>query len=229
MLFKGIIFDFNGVLWWDKELQEGSWNKFAISFRDYAFSKAELDVHVHGRTNSHTLTYLSGHSLTKADLAVLVEQKEAIYREMCLEQGDGLRLSPGAVDLLNFLVDHQINRSIATATVAITLNFFVQHLELERWFQRDQIVYDDGMTPGKPAPDLFLKAAQNLGLLARECVVIEDSLSGIQAAHAAGIGHIVALSPAQHQTQFEAIEGVNAVVEDLSQIPREELFLQSRH
>ena len=229
MLFKGIIFDFNGVLWWDKELQEGSWNKSAESIRDYAFSQVELDVHVHGRINSHTLAYLSGHSLTKADLAALVEQKEAIYRQMCLEQGEGFQLSPGAVDLLNFLVDHQINRTIATASGEINLDFFVQHLELERWFQRDQIVYDDGITPGKPAPDFYLKAAQNLGLLAQECVVIEDSLSGIQAAHAAGIGYVVALSPAQNQTQLEAIEGTNAVVEDLSQIPREELFLQSHH
>jgi beta-phosphoglucomutase-like phosphatase (HAD superfamily) len=148
---------------------------------------------------------------------------------MCLEQGDGFHLSPGAVDLLNFLVDHQINRTIATATGAITLNFFVQHLELERWFQRDQIVYDDGLTPGKPAPDFFLKAARNLGLLTQECVVIEDSLSGIQAAHASGIGHIVALSPAQNHKHLEAIEGVDAVIEDLGQIPIEELFLQSRH
>jgi len=64
-------------------------------------------------------------------------------------------------------------------------------------------------------------AAHNLHLDVGQCVVVEDSQSGIQAAHAAGIGHIIALSPVEQHPRIEQLEGVDRVIEDLSQIPKE--------
>jgi len=64
---------------------------------------------------------------------------------------------------------------------------------LDRWFDVAKIVYDDGVRPGKPAPDIYLAAAENIGLAPSQCVVVEDAISGIQSAQVAGIGHIVAL------------------------------------
>ena len=225
MMFKGIIFDFNGVLWWDKELQEDSWNRFANSFRGYAFTQEEQEVHVHGRNMAYTLTYLAGHPLNQGEVEDLTEQKEKVYRQLCLEQGTGFRLSPGAESLLDFLRQHEISRTIATASGIVNLNFFLQHLSLERWFKLEQIIYDDGTTPGKPAPDFYQLAAQNLDLGVEQCVVVEDSLSGIQAAHVAGIGHIIALAPAGRHAEIATFEGADSVVEDLSEIPKEKLFL----
>jgi len=225
MTFSGIIFDFNGVLWLDGQLQERSWKQFAAQVWDVSLSDEQMAVHVHGRTNQHSFEYLAGRVIEGEELEQLTDQKETIYRRLCLEQGTGFRLSPGAVELLDFLVTYRIARTIATSSAKVNVDFFVEHLSLGRWFDVKQIVYDDGRRPGKPASDIYLQAARNLGLEPARCVVIEDSQSGIQAAHAAGIGHVIALGRADVHPQLLRLQGIDRVVESLDQIPKEELFL----
>ena len=224
MRFPGIIFDFNGVLWWDQHLQEKSWIDFAQAFRGRTFSEQEFAIHVHGRNMVHTLEFLAGHSLNQEQVALLGEQKEAIYRQLCLVEEQDFRLSPGAVELLEFLVQRGIRRTIATASGRRNLDFFIEHLELEHWFSIDSIVYDDGSRSGKPAPDFYLQAAGNLGLPPSRCVVVEDSYSGIQAAVSARIGHIIALGPHTNHEMLAAIDGVDTVIETLADIQRKQLF-----
>ncbi len=224
MKFKGLIFDFNGVLWWDNHLQEQSWQQFSAQVRGNPFSEEEMAVHVHGRNNQHTLEYLTGRPVKGAELHQLIQQKETIYRQLCLEQAENFKLSPGAIELLDFLVAHHIPHTIATASGRTNLDFFVKHLHLDQWFDIEQIVYDDGTRPGKPAPDIYLQAASNLGLEPTHCIVIEDSRSGLQAAYAAGIGHIIALGPGHSHHQL-GHKGVSRVIESLQQVPKEQLFL----
>ena len=225
MRFQGIIFDFNGVLWWDGHLQAHSWRQFSAELRGRPLSAEELAVHVHGRNNGYTLDYLLGRPVVGEELRALTQRKETIYRRLCLDEGEAFRLSPGAEELLDFLAARQIPRTIATASEKTNLDFFVAHLHLGRWFDVGLIVYDDGSRPGKPAPDIYLQAARNLGLAPAECVVVEDSRSGIQAADAAGIGYIVSLGLAESYDQLAGLEGVDAVIESLRQLPKERLFL----
>ena len=223
--FDGIIFDFNGVLWWDGHLQEEAWRRFSTQIRGWPFCEGEMAIHVHGRNNQHTLEYATGQVVEGADLLQLTEAKETIYRRLCLEQGQDFKLSPGAVGLLDFLATHEISRTIATASERNNLAFFVEHLRLDRWFAMDRIVFDDGTRPGKPAPDIYLQAASNLGLDPARCVVVEDSRSGIEAARAAGIGQVVALGPANTHQELRQLEGVGGVIETLRQLPRDEFFV----
>lgn len=225
MTFQGLAFDLNGVLWWDSHLQERAWKRFSRGIRGTPLSEEEMTVHVHGRNNRHTLEYLLGRAPGAQEVRQLTQQKETIYRQLCLDEGLDFKLSPGTIELLDFLVSHGIRRTIATASEKINLNFLVDHLHLDQWFDIEQIVYDDGTRPGKPAPDIYLEAASRLGLDPGCCVVIEDSRSGIQAACAAGIGYIIALGPAPTHEQLAQLEGVSQVVENLQQIPREQLFL----
>ena len=224
MKFEGLIFDFNGVLLWDTHLQETAWKQFSEKIRGTPFSSDEIAIQVHGRTNQHTLEYLTGSTLTGPDLATLTQQKETIYRQLCLAQYEAFKLSPGAIELLDYLVFHQIPHTIATASEKTNLDFFVEHLSLEKWFDLDKIVYDDGRRPGKPAPDIYIEAAHQLGLEPAHAVVVEDSFSGIEAAHAAGIGFIIGIGPANTHPQIEKKAGVNAVVTNLGEIPKERLF-----
>jgi beta-phosphoglucomutase len=224
MKSKAIIFDFNGVLWWDGRLQEDAWQTFAVQLRGRPFTPEEMAVQVHGRTNRHTLEYLTGQILTAEQSNQLSEQKETIYREMCLALGEQFQLSPGAAELLDFLVANRIPHTIATASGKGNVDFFVKHLDLGRWFHLDQIVYDNGTRRGKPAPDCYRDAALVLATAPGNCVVVEDSRSGMAAAHAAGIGHIVALGPLPAHERLAQVAGVKQVVTDLSQIPRS-LFL----
>lgn len=225
MKFKGIIFDFNGVLLWDTHLHVSCWKQFSKEIRGVALSDDEIGVHALGRTNRYTLEYLVGHSLDEDQLYQLDEQKETIYRQKCLELGNNFSLSPGATQLLQFLIDQQIPHTIATASGKNNVDFFIEHLDLGRWFETDQIAFDDGHIAGKPAPDLYLLAASKLVLDPFCCVVIEDSLSGIQAAHAAGMGQIIALGASEKHPMLAGLEGVDAVITSLDQIDAKGLFL----
>lgn len=173
MPFDGIIFDFNGVLWWDTHLHVRAWEQFSGRLRELPLSGEELASEVFGRPNRHSLEYLVGHPLTRGEVEYLSEEKERIYRQFCLDLGTEFKLSPGAVELLDFLAGHSVPRTIATASDRINLDFFVRHLELERWFDPAKIVYDDGVRPGKPAPDIYLQAVRNLELAPARCVVVE--------------------------------------------------------
>ena len=103
--YSGMIFDFNGVLWWDNGLQEEAWRTFSARVRSSPLSTAEMAEHVHGRNNHYTLEYLSDGPLSAERGAQLSEQKETIYRQLCLAQENNFRLSPGAESLLDFLLD----------------------------------------------------------------------------------------------------------------------------
>ena len=211
-------------LWWDSHLQESAWKRFSEEIRGIPFSSEEMKIHVHGRTNQHSIEYLIGMSITGDELDRVTQQKESIYRQMCLEQGDDFRLSSGAIEFLDYLVVNDVARTIATASERTNLDFFIDHLQLTTWFNLEQIVYDDGTRLGKPEPDIYVEAAKRLGLNPAQCVVIEDSHSGIKSAYAAEIGHIIALGPEEAHRELNELAGVSRVIESFERFPKEELF-----
>ncbi|MCA9973550.1 MAG: HAD family phosphatase [Anaerolineales bacterium] len=220
MSYTGILFDFNGVLLWDSALHEQAWAAFARQVRQAPFTVDEMALQMHGRSNHAILEYLTGQTLDFAAAHALAQQKEAIYRQLCLDLGAAFRLSPGAAALLDWLAARGVPRTIATASEAINVAFFVEHLRLDRWFDVDQIVFDDGSFANKPAPDIYLRAAARLGLPPAACVVVEDSRAGIRAAHAAGAGQVVALGPAETHAALRQLPGVTLTIASLAQLPR---------
>jgi beta-phosphoglucomutase len=221
---RGIVFDFNGVLLFDAAAQTASWQGMAKNLRGHEMTDEEFTIHMHGRPNSYVLSYLAGRQIVGQELLDLIQAKESLYRELCLKEPRAFVLSPGAGDLLETLTERQIPRTIATSSEITNVKFFIQHLELGRWFDVATIVYDDGIRPGKPAPDMYLAAAKNIGLAPSQCVVVEDAISGIQSANAAGIGHIVALGPLATHKKLLACQGVATVIESLEHFPRATLL-----
>ena len=228
MAFKGIVFDLNGVLWWDGRLQENAWRLFSHALRGKVLSKREMAAHVHGRCNRYTLEYLLGCPVVDTELENLILRKETLYRSMCLRQGDEFRLSPGATELLNFLANARIPRTVATASGKANVDFFIRHLALDRWFDPGRIVYDDGTLPGKPAPDVYLRAAHTLGLAPATCVAVEDSLAGLESARTAGMGCVAAMGPKKNHGRLLQSGIADIAVETLAELPRERLFTASR-
>lgn len=220
MKYRGVIFDFNGVLLCDSGIQVEAWQCVAKDLRGYEMSEEELSVHMHGRPNAYVLSYLTGRNIEGTELLTLIQVKESLYREL-LSNARGSQLAPGARELLDTLVSRSVPRTIATSSEKTNLDFFVEQLALERWFDIAKIVYDDGRRPGKPAPDMYLAAAHNIRLPPGECIVVEDAVSGLQAARAAGIGCLIGIGAPAVQPRLLACAGVSAVIESLTQFPRE--------
>jgi HAD superfamily hydrolase (TIGR01509 family) len=218
--FTGLIFDFNGVLLWDNELHEEAWRIYSARLRSFPLSLAEMHAHVHGRVNADIFAYLVGEPVAGSELLRLAEEKESIYRELFLTAKDTPRLSPGAIELLDELHEKRVPIAIATSSAKPNVKFYVHQLQLDRWFAPERLVYDQGLFPGKPAPDIYLEAAGRLGLQPEDCVVIEDSLAGIHAATAAGIGWIIALGPEERHHVLSAVPGVNEWIPSLQGFDR---------
>ena len=135
------------------------------------------------------------------------------------------RLAPGAAELLDWLCEHDIPHTIATASEIRNVRFFREHFGLDRWFDPRRIVYDDGTFSGKPAPDIYLRAAERIGLSPSRCIVAEDARSGIEAARRAGAGMIVAVASTMDRGTVGRSEGVDVVIDRLDRLDRN-LFVQ---
>ena len=82
----------------------------------------------------------------------------------------------------------------------------------------DKIVFDDGEINGKPAPDMFLKAARKINQNPSDCIVFEDSVSGIAAAKSADIGKIIIVDPVGQKSKYSSSPDVDLVISDFRKI-----------
>lgn len=175
----GVIFDFNGTLFWDSEYQESSWDEY-LKTHNIKLTKSQKKEYIHGRNGKDTFEILFNRKLNNLEVHQLVEEKEILYREECLKHK--MELAPGAKSLLEYLKNKEIPMAIATASGKTNIDFFIEKFNLLAYFELDHIIYNDGSTKGKPNPDLFEKAIQRLGIKRENSIIFEDSYSGIQAA-----------------------------------------------
>ena len=173
-LMKGIVFDFNGTLYWDSHLHYDAWRNFSAKLRGYPFSDEEMKKKMFGHTNEDIIAYAIGKKPSKELVEKYANEKESLYRECCLKSPENFKLAPGAVELLDFLKAHNLPRAIATMSEWANVEFYIKHFELEKWFDLEHIIYSDGTLPGKPAPDIFERAIKKLNLEPQNCIVIEE-------------------------------------------------------
>ena len=175
----GVIFDFNGTLYWDSEYQETSWDIY-LERHNITLTKTQKKEYIHGRNGKDTFEILFKRKLNDSEVQLYTEEKEVIYRNECLKHK--MELAPGAKRLLEYLKEQKIPIAIATAAGKTVVDFFIDKFNLLDYFAKEHIIYNDGKIRGKPHPDLFEKAIHRLGIKNSGSIIFEDSFSGIQAA-----------------------------------------------
>lgn len=214
--YKGIIFDFNGTLFFDSKMHLEAWREFSAKLRGTPFSDEEMREHMFGRTNKDIIEYAIGETPTDEFVKAMAEEKESLYRDNCRKLGEKCKLAPYAADFLDYLKENNIPRTIATMSDKNNVDFFIEHFKLNKWFDIDKIVYDNGKIAGKPEPDIYLQAAKNLNLSPADCVVVEDAVSGIEAAKRAGIGKIVAIASMEPVSLYKNIPEVKLIIQNFN-------------
>ena len=217
-MYKGIIFDFNGTLFWDSEKHLEAWREFSKRVRERAFTDDEMREFMFGRTNEDIIAYLIGQKPDPQLVEKLAKEKEAVYRDMCRKDYKNTILAPGAIDFLEYLKLNNIPRTIATMSEKDNVDFYIQEFSLSKWFDIEKIVYADGTLPGKPAPDIYKKAAEVLNLKPAECIVCEDAISGIKSAQDAGIGKIIAVASMESPDLYKKIPAVSQIIKNFNEI-----------
>lgn len=186
MKFKAAIFDFNGTLFWDTSFHDRAFD-IMLSKHGVQLTDEEKRVKIHGKTNPIIMRGIFGDQLTDIEVESLAQEKEAIYRDLCIND---LELAPGAEEFFDFLKNNGIPMTIATSAGIENVEFYFKNINLEKWFDFEKVVYDNGTFRGKPHPDVFLIAAEKLGFEALETIIFEDSAAGIISAEAANAGKI---------------------------------------
>lgn len=184
----GIVFDFNGTLFWDTQLHIEAWMRYC-SEHGIPLTLEIFYQKIHGKANEAIFEILFDGQLSPEKAAFEAEEKERLYREICVERG--LDLAPGAEKFLDHLKEIGMPFTIATASHRPNVNFFYEYARLNRWFKFEDLVYLDGTMPGKPDPTMYLTAMRIIGKEPKDVLIFEDSPPGIQAAEAAKAAKLI--------------------------------------
>ncbi len=212
---EGVIFDFNGTLFFDSDKHVLAWGKVAEEIRGYGIGDEELQQHFYGVPNNRAIEYLLQKECEEAELNKYSELKEAYYRDFCRADKERFHLVAGANELFDRLLERKIPFTIASASIKPNIDFFVESFDLQKWFDPDKIVYDDGSYENKQK--MFLHAAEVIGVPLDKCLIYEDSKSGIRDAYAAGCRNIIVIDSMNVAEKYQGREGVLTVVKDFTQ------------
>ena len=192
-MIRGALFDFNGTLFYDSDKHILAFQRI---FEKKGFPYLEADEivkRIFGRTNRDIFKMVCGADATPEEIDALGYEKEAIYRDICLESPETFKLAEGVVEMFDWLKVRGIPFNIATGSGIENVEFYFEEFKLDRWLSLEEVVYNNNTLRGKPEPDFYIEAAKRIGLEPSECIVFEDALSGFIAARSAGAGAIYGL------------------------------------
>ena len=128
MKIKGILFDFNGTMLFDSALQEDIWKKFLRSKIGREITNEEIHKYIHGGNNKTVLSYFFNKDFSNEEVQKLGEEKESMYRDMCLKDEKMFKLVKGLPEFLNKLKEAGIPITIATGAPIRNVKFYFEHL-----------------------------------------------------------------------------------------------------
>ena len=174
-----VIFDMDGVM-----VDSNPYHKIALRQfcrnHGHELSEQQLREKIYGRTNKDWLTNLFG-ALPAEQLLTYADEKEDLFREVYKNDITAVK---GLRNFLDLLDKYNIPKAIATSAPRANVDFTLSRTGLEKYFS---VILDDTfVSRGKPDPEIYIKAAAALGLPNGQCIVIEDSISGVEAGRRAG-------------------------------------------
>ena len=176
---RAVIWDLDGVIIDSAEEHRQAWQRLAqeegIQFPDADFWAT------FGKRNDDIIPIIWGPQ-SRERVQTLADRKEAYFRELIRTTAAPL---PGSIELLQGLHEAGFLQAVASSAPMENIQLISDVLGLRQYLTA--LVSGETVAHGKPAPDIFLKAAKELGVDPGQCLVIEDAVAGVQAAHAAGM------------------------------------------
>ncbi|MGE9808568.1 HAD family hydrolase [Janibacter sp. G1551] len=204
-----VVFDCDGVLVDSERLNVGIWTS---AMRDLGLTFGPQDAihHFLGRAyadNRHTAAALTGREVPP--------EWESHWRAEFRRSHDRLEAIPGIAEALDDIVDAGHPVCVASGSIGPAIVRKLEVTGLDRFFGGRYYSAEE-VERGKPAPDVFLHAAADLGFAPSRCVVVEDSDPGVAAARAAGmpvVGYRSDLTPAG------GLADADVVIDDMRALP----------
>jgi len=209
--FHAVIFDLDGVLadsepWWNK-IDAKLLAEYGVNYR------GECHRNVLGVSYWLAIEFYKKKFGISAPAEAMMKRRGEIATEYFANR---VGLFPSTKDVLNELREMKLRLAVATSSISASARPFLDRHQLTQFF--DVIVTGDEIERGKPDPDIYLRTAEKLGIVADDCLVIEDSLSGIAAAKAARI-RVAAIPDRRFVDTREYDKEADYLLNDLSEIP----------
>lgn len=178
-MLKAVIFDLDGVVADSHPIHEIAW-KTLLTEEGLDPATLSLDFLYAGHPRREILRHYLGH-LEPSDIERMGRRKDELYAVAAKE----LKTKPGIPRVLSQLNAEGILCAVATSAQRVRTHETLEKLAIKGYFSA--IVAGEDVSLPKPAPDIFLLAAGKLEVPAKNAVVVEDSIAGVQAARAAGM------------------------------------------
>lgn len=181
MIIKAFLFDLDGVLTDTSELHFLGWKRLAEE-EGILFTREDNEA-LRGVSRRESLNLLlKGRQVTEEQAQQMMERKNGYYIDL-VRQMTPADLLPGALEILGEIKRLGLKQAIVSSSKNAPL--VLDRLQIGEMF--DAVI--DGSAPArsKPHPDLFILAAQAIGVSMENCLVVEDAQAGVEAAHAAGM------------------------------------------
>lgn len=205
-----IIFDMDGTLIDTEKYFRACWPKALAAFGYEMSDEQALSMRSLGRPFAPIhLKEMFGESI---DYTQVREKRKELVEE-CIKE-NGIQLKPGVIELLQWLKENHIRAAIATATDMERTNRYLKMLGIHEYF--DMLISATMVKEGKPSPDIYLYACEQLGRKPEECIAVEDSPNGVLSAYRAGCK--VVMVPDQTAPEEELKSKLFACVETLTDI-----------
>jgi beta-phosphoglucomutase len=207
----GAIWDMDGTLVDTAELHFRAWEEVCRE-QGRPFSRADFAA-TFGQRNPEIIRALFGDRFDDEHIAELGDRKEEKYRAAARR---GVAPLPGVVALLEGLRRAGFRQAIGSSAPRANLDLILGLLGVASSF--DAVVSSEDTQRGKPDPQVFLVAAERLGVPPGRCVVFEDAVAGVQAARAAGMKCVAVRFVGHHPEDALRRAGADLVVPTLEQV-----------
>ena len=208
-----VLWDMDGVLVDTGEFHFEAWKK-AFEEVNVPFNKDSFR-RTFGMNNAGILEWVYGRKPDPKEVSQMSDKKEALFRKLIKGKVEPL---PGVLKWLKQFQTWGIKQAITSSAPPENISFLVAELQIEKYFEAIVSGFD---LPGKPNPDVFLKAANIIHVHPDHCIIVEDAIAGVEGAKRAGMKCIAVTTT----NAADKLTQANSIFENLERMSEED-FLQ---
>jgi len=176
-----VIFDMDGVICHTNPYHSIAFREF-FATRNLSPTDQEFAEHMFGKSNSYILSHFLKRPVTGEELLQLEDEKESLFRKIYEPYVEPLK---GFLPFVESLYTNEVKLGVATSAPRANLDLILSKVHIQP--RLGSVLASENVKSHKPDPEVYLTSARNLGVSPWQCVVFEDSFSGVSAAINAGM------------------------------------------